>query len=594
MKTHSNEYAVKVNGFVEELERFNKGFNATFECVAVEFPEFNTVLKQICNSLGNLFDDTTHQSVLNVSRHIENLNTQRNICLDSIADDADKNASRFNALEARIVAVAEYVSKIRAQSEDLSLFALNTRLMTKETRGSAAATFKSITSELTQAAKSIELQNKALIAALDTTRADMGEKQAKQQGLEEKIIEKALDVEVAITDATSRFDTALDQLKMTMTESFKTQEQLEPVIRDLMLKIQRQDIVRQALEHLSFVWTQIGQRTYPLDSKAHSSDQMTGETQNVVQNLNFLTEGTRLSNHLYVDCRSSAIEFLDNMTGALEKVSGCCGEFSKFQDIMGDAAEFKACIRAPIAAFSDLLQSMDDIATELERTATARSEMLSSMQALRRVLTSFSSVLKDLNVLEIVLRIEGTCDASISRDVVILSNEFREIHHGILISIREIRKEILEIRDGIHTYLTGDQKRFHSLLSAFKAEWEDTRNNIEDALSLFVQVYAKAATLYQRIHSSSVHLVNDAGMLRSQLPDIDSIQSLFREIREQAEYRKNEIIATCDDTVNPYARSTELDEIVGRFSVFSQKLAARDVLDVSIEQGDDEGELTLF
>jgi hypothetical protein len=345
-------------------------------------------------------------------------------------------------------------------------------------------------------------------------------------------------------------------------------------IRKVMNSIQRQDILRQGLDHVTMVL-----------HEAESS----AAAHNTAEILIFRHQVGNL-----------ASELIGNIREDLAKLVGeVFGEFAELKDSterlvvsQSEAArELAACLEDEAKTSKASAEAVRQAVAVFDEYQQANDELHNFVRELSPSLRELESVAGYLRTVDILIKIEVSRSDNLVRASTIavqVTNTRKNLEQLVNVAV-DRKVELAEHLQKVRSALSDVSARRHSLVKSS-----------EDALVQSEDTHLEASRYMTEIASLAVEGREVAGLtltfsdkLKQFLDSVAALALTQQSCTAMASQAQQQLLAMGIDPVN-VATTGKLKELVQKFTILSHKEVAASVVDFDVEQGDDGGTLTLF
>ncbi|MBN2714304.1 MAG: hypothetical protein JXX14_00535 [Deltaproteobacteria bacterium] len=566
----------------ERISVFLKQLDTVFAHIASQLPAQLSLIESATEVIG---PENDALAAVEIPRRLNEFEQQKNGIDSKIRNELDVFTTALEKAQKALDQVQRHTLEIQHNCDNLNLFSLNTRLATKQSQGVSASTFRAITLELTERSRIIATLATQLQQTLNNALGEFGQIKETQKKLTASLDELAQKQQAA----TETGHLHMKQMNAELCEIFMHASQLSdalrPKVRHIMVHIQEQDIIRQSLAHIQRVLLQ-----------SRSVDNMS-----TAERARFIQQASELSVTLISQSHTQLGRFVAETKDQLNELTLLGDYVKRLEEVHTLRADFQQHILTPVDYIEQqnaLLQSLLDI---LNQTAGRWQYMQKELQHTSITGRTMKSVANELTLLEVTMRINGQNDPLLETETNALAADFRQIYTTIRKSLNQISHTNSEI---IESSVTFDSKELTleriamltSTLGGFKS----------DAMNAVDEFYT---TLSHRIHAG-VQMIQFAADAKARL---EKLMTSYPDEAESATYLNHasdyaahlmQHPSDFTDSINSHADThtqasqghahAQLTQLISEFAVLTQKITAGTLLDINMEQGDDEGELTLF
>lgn len=554
------------------VRSYQGGLEQTFVLIATEFPKIFSAITTLVDRSPDDKDLQTEsvRTILHQSREVAEDVRAELTSLMQANQRALETSEKVAAASAKIAAVVENVGRV---GWALSLTGLNASVMAAHTHDDGLA-FATLTHALTTLADDSAREARALQASA-TELARLGEHQASAQVRNAVEHRSALEgAEDHLRKATEGIADSVVAVSDIITDARARTRAAMATIARIMAAVQREDILRQKLDHLLIVLDELRVQEEPSSTPERE-----------VAHAAFMEQSGNLVNDLWVEVRDDVTSLVDDIVASLEQLRPAV-ELADLPMDSVDALRTRAL--QPMRELSERLASLEHAPKANLGTSAQALEL--GAAGMKKRLKEIHDCTRQLSVLHVLIRIEaartpaladaGTIATQIAgandqlRELLATSFEANASLDTQLESMRSTAKE-LERRDATVLRLTGaTQERTRTLDAA------------ADSLGAHLeQVRAHGANLRRNVEVFKREIEQFSTIAHGANVIVDISSRLTRDAAR--------VLAAHGDVQRPPV-SPRMLELIDRFTVLSHKTIAAGIVDVTVESGDAGGDVTLF
>jgi len=504
----------------------------------------------------------------------------------------ESDVNVYQALSSQIEEVrnlGSFIEGIRDDSTNMELISLNAMTVALKAGGSGRA-FSYITEELKRLStktieltESITLQGSMLLNAFSAfsgrlkSLADMEEKMF--GGFREQVGESFTGFLTGITSIKTTFGGLREKTAGVYTKLMKIMEE-----------IQKQDLIRQSIDHIVISLEELQN----IDGKASKEEKM--------NELAFMKALPELCLHVLEYIRGIVHEslsvFIMNIIDSETLIESIEQDRKNFlartmDDKSPDSIgwHFKRSREALDRLFDDLFEAFQS----KKNVVNHSSDIIKQVRSLDESFKSFSNLISRFHTIDVASRIEIAKQAVLRQ----MSGTVDEMTR----LTKRIEEDVDKSISATSGFLGGVRKSLDNYRIEYVTQSRLVQNSTEklrhkqtrllaskDGLSESIMNYRLFTDEFlQRFQTSK----DDLGKVRDLLEEIDAVQETLESIRDTAsESLQDELNATGLQEWN--ISSSRLNEVISRFTIFTHKKAAGDLVGLAVEEGSAPGDIVLF
>ena len=589
----AEHHAIRVAS--KSISRFIVEMDADFELIAANLLSFQELHEELTAALAEFGFGFGEGKIHRLHGETQALMVEMLSYIDDRSDAVSRVVSWLSAVEKPLEGALGGLTRIVSDCTDLMLLSINAKLLANEQTGNVGDTFSVITQELNQKSKEM----KGIALELGNTIRSFGAKieethraqQQIQRLFRDEIAGRAVDVETCY----KQFEETDVEIAETISSSKAQAATLGPNLAALMNALQKQDILRQGLEHIIGVLSEIDSCGYVFDQ---SPGEIFGEEEIrlAVGETAFARSTLSLSKSLYEDTMKNTASFFDEVSDGLRRF----GEVAGVIDALGrswsnERREVVEKILRPARIVPEIraqLTILDGlVVAEIKRLET----VVSVLFGLSRKLENMRQMALDLSVIENGMRIKTAKSDILKNECEYLAAEIRKKNRDLVQSAESAQKVVIDIAEGGTNLLKNKLARYEVETSGIQKKADRLLLALEEETSNLSGFIERLVISGKRSGEMSETFLGTVSGFREQLfsRDVtDAFEQTAEIINARASFFKKKT-SLSDDAMAAETRM-RLKTIVDRFAVFSQKKIAKSVVDVDVIKGDAEGELTLF
>ncbi|MBN2341668.1 MAG: hypothetical protein JXR45_09270 [Deltaproteobacteria bacterium] len=577
---HHSAISRQAETLLQGLEAFLVQFNSTFLVIATELPVQVRAVQQLMSPISDIaegqFPSNMMTQISQMHRQIDGTKSELDVRLERLDN-------RYNLLKKRFDNIDSQLQVIECRCDDLNLFSLNTRLATKATTGIAASTFRAITSELTERSRIMSAFAHSLGNQLKEVFGEYRQNQEKKNEVGEQFEKLNQQLEDSMRNASHTFGATAAEIQHYLVEAEQLLAKLTPITKNLMVKIQEQDIVRQALEHVAEVLREVHQVSAALQTQ-------TGP--HALRDAVFVQQAAALAGSLLNESRQSANEFIAHTLDGLSMLENISQTIGQLQNVAEQKEQYSQNIDHPIALLQSRNQMLNDHLAIIHENVAGWTDISNGLARTATERINLRNSATELNMLEISMRINGSMDTELEKETQNLAKEFREIFCDIKNALAQSGDEIEATRDELQ-WNADNTLEIDDTILQLTTHIENIRHDALLSLTNLTEEITSAVSQAKTIQSLSTDRTNQLRNLLAMFPEEQAVTAFMA---DAAEYGSGFPSETNMETLPAHhiAPDERIQSLVSGFAVFSQKMTAQHTISMEIEQGDEEGELTLF
>lgn len=578
MTESEQQFHIASSTMVECITDFSSQLDTVFSHIASNLPNQLSLIESVSASLG---PDNNPMATANIPDRLTGFEHNKNSIDSNVRNGLLRFSTVLTTAEASLEQVQTHTTEIEDNCDNLNLFSLNTRLATKHSLGISASTFRAITLELTERSRSIATLAAQLQQTLRHAVVEFGQIKGTQKALTISLDQLAIKQQTATETTKLHMNQLQTDLSEIQLNANQLSEALRPRVQHIMIHIQEQDIIRQSLAHIQKVLRQSG----------NTGDmEPAGKAQ-------FIQQACELSATLIAESRQHLTRFVAETENGLNELTQLGDHIKKLKSILASRNDLTQHILAPVDYLMQQNTLLKSLLDTLNETSGKWQHMRLQLKATSVTGRTMKSIATDLALLEVTMRINGTNDPTLETETNALATDFRQIYTAIRQSLKQISKmntEILEQSISLDMLDSTLQQiaALDSTLSLFRA----------DAIDAIAKFYTVLTQSVQTVDLMTGFAADAEERLQKMMTCFPEEKDLFALVQLAGEYASH-ILQQVPVTGNPIndqptvskgKTSAQLAELISEFAVFTQKMTAGALMDISMEQGDEEGELTLF
>ncbi len=495
-------------------------------------------------------------------------------------------------IEPPLVALRETIAAVIPKASDLKLISINA-LVSARRVGSGGDVIGIITQQLIEASRSLSQLTTEFVDEISGIQRRMEEREQADRKMLSILGELSVIAGRDILDAQRLILKDLSQIQDTARRTADHIQRILASIGEIMGVVQKQDLIRQGILHISVVLQEIATQPSTPSSPVSGGAGREG----AAEILTFQQKAGELCGRLYEENRSELDTFLRE-TGAL--LTNLDEVLSRLGDLLSGSCAPQLrpeTILAPLQKLRFSLGRVCGIDEHCRETRALGGEICRSSHNIAMRLEKLGKLAGDTSNIELMMRVKTAHQADLATSVSHLSQDIKKLvksieHHA------GIASRCIEQIDELSSCATGrrlDDERDASPLGDLEARLDALGSEIERSLGQLNQVLAVLSQEVEEVRRSCNRFRPEFERLRDLFQGKVELVDLFAEIRKRADLDMQRLRqAEPEALAEGSAGNGTFETLIERFTVLAHKKLAQDVSGVRVEDGDQAGRLTLF
>ena len=514
---------------------------------------------------------------------------------DQFQSMAERDSHLFDQLRAAVGNLQEIsasIEHIRLDSEDMEIVSLNAMTVALKA-GNAGRAFSYITEELKKLSNrtvalsdDVSRRGNALIESFSHFEAELEQTRTVQGELLDTFRERI----------TRTFEDFSRVVQTTIRETRDLRDRsgtLQTPINGMMETIQLQDLIRQSIDHIILALEEV------------KPEEALSSTEEVLDELAFLRDIPRLATALINDVAeqidastASFLSLTDNAEKCLQDLERERRLFlsgTRSAESSSDNVTFEALMREMTAILEELLRDLNRNLKRKENLVKRSDEIAGSVEELQDTFRVFQTLVSRFHSIDIAARIEVAKQStlrSMENSTEQMTRLTRKIGDDVESSLAVTRSFIDSTAVVMNSFREAHREevlfagRFQQDMQSYVDMLHTDRDHITGIVGNFSLFTDRFFQVFTRSKENGKKLQETADEIRKLIKKIDSMKQDI-EKRYQQTLRENDV---SDWTIE----DNRLREIIERFTIFTQKQQAGELVGFEIEQGTAAGDVTLF
>jgi hypothetical protein len=570
-----------VGGAIVRLRRFQRKFSKLFELMSESLPRVHADVSELCERLDELQHANEGHPLTIALRATRTLETRFRGELERIRIHTQHILSLGREVTGSVNDIARTVQEVDVLSRRLGLIGLNAGVTAIRT-GAEGRAFSVLTVELGVIKDSALRGAKRVRDATDVVRQcadDLLHIDAEVQARLDEVDAHAPERVDLVTTTILR---QVDRLLSTLAASSSRSRAILDPICTIMNSIQRQDILRQGIDHVDLVLTEL----------RDEYDLLVGhDPPHIGEYLRFQQKGGNLSASLLKSIDGELVKLCGDVDRQLEAIVTAAVVLADVRSELGEGnvrsftSPFEALEEtlSQLVQHASLLGTCEGIARRLDGAAHRVSEQLGELDTLAR----------QLRMVNVFLRIEVARSDALSRGGTICQ-ELETTFHSFVAFVAAAEASLKKARENV-TKLEASARAACDLASGIEVLRLNVACHAEATQQAANNFVRELDTVVKAGHETAQHASDFSGRVRRFSASIDSQREVNHEctaLSVEAEALLAEIGE--DDAALDEAAQTKIEAIIDRFTIFSHKEIAQALQLGEAREGGSGGELTLF
>lgn len=603
------QYRVKASDYKRDTESISERLTAmqdmtaeVFLTIANKLPAINDGLHGVETEADSLLEYFYRESSFldegdkQAAGDLNRLNNASRYLIE-IASSQGEALVKIQQMMTRIDNIKASTESIRDFSADMEMLSLNAAIVAIKA-GELGRTLNPITDELKKMANtSIVLidgivQNSDELVSTYNEFHELTEKQVRYYKADADKNSESLAIKYeGLQTGIEHLITAINGTNLAVREARQS-------ISAIMNALQVQDILRQCTDHIQLA---LDEAKAEIDMLVETRHAGAIKPEQLLDAIKFQEEVPNLCIRLLLDVRVRLAESAQSLVA----------EFKRIDSLM---AGLNACAVTDASgtlknsAVSELDESFQEVGVVIAETAQMISNTANSWEQLRNTAEKLTAIMGALekqfqklkkstnfHFINIPVKIEVARSFGQSKD-----GELAEHVDGLAQYIStELKKSYKDVLES-HEFLNQLVVSMHKDKQAVDVRLDSIAADIEDVLGKFNQVKEQVKIAFKGVCQ---HVGDLSVLVQASLADLDRVSNLadetteleneLRGLVEVARQTKSSLLAVIGDT-DWQIHDDRLKGIVEKFTVLSHKKIAESLYDITVEEGNHEGELILF
>lgn len=514
---------------------------------------------------------------------------------------SERDSELFERLQVgigQLETIAAAIADIRADSEDMELVSLNAMTVALKA-GTAGRAFSYITEELKRLAnRTINLSEEITGRGNDLITNFRGLEEILEDArtFQSQLVESAQN---RIDDGLSALETAVQRTIADLKELRDESSRLQEPVNGMMEAIQLQDLIRQSIDHIIIA----------LDAMQPEDDLLTDTA--LLDELSFMRQIPGLASRLIDDVAeqidASVSTFLSLTSNAETKLSelehaqrsflASNVEVGVYTDEHKDEGAVTLDERFHHASemLQTLLNDLEHNIKKKESLVVRSGSITKEVQELESQFQTFTILVNRFHSIDIASRIEVAKQTVLrqmgtsAEQMTALTRTIENDVNRSLEATQEFIKSTSTIIDSHHIHFEEENRLVHSISESIRTRYR-TLEESREAIIRVVSGFSLFTNGFVKVFQTS----KDNGTRLS------SLSSRIRDLKSELEQIQTVIDARYDEELHKQGLSSwsiendRLRSIIERFTIFTHKQQAGDIVGFDIEEGVEAGDVTLF
>jgi len=359
-------------------------------------------------------------------------------------------------------------------------------------------------------------------------------------------------------------------------------------IQQTMVAIQREDLLRQGMDHVSMSLEQLGEAFDALQPDAAGAEV---SPKDVAGFLSFQQQVGELGNSMLLQLERELSTLLSDLGRSLGLLS------ETVTAIQTDAPRaLRACTDlSPMAGrLSTLVAQLGEPAAELPRCRQVAGRLKALAEALGDALGRLAELMRSIRMVRVLMEMETARHGNLAA-AAFLAQDIAKCQTGLAaaagraeVSSRELGKLVHHISE-----LTGDLGAYGRRADAIGEQVDRQACSMERAATRFSEQLQSLVQASRSIHLQVGILQEHAKRLGASTKESEAVSVLCAQLAAEAD-RLRHCLAARGVAATQVDAQASMEALMSRFTRVSHKELAGQLVDVQVEKGDEGGELTLF
>jgi methyl-accepting chemotaxis protein len=528
--------------------------------------------------------------------------------VSTIRDEMEQSATTFQAMSQRddelfsrlqngisqLETISGSIGDIRRDSEDMELVSLNAMTVALKA-GTAGRAFSYITEELKR------LANRTIGLSEEISKRG-GELIENFQHLENSLDDArtfqgdlVAGVQNRIATGLDELDTAVQTTVSNLTELREESAELQRPVNGMMEAIQLQDLIRQSIDHIILA----------LEAIKPESDLVTDTA--LLDELAFTRQIPALASRLIDDVAEqidgSVNTFLSLTTEAEQKLSELqAAQHSFLNGNSGPASTSPASDTSLDARFRHASQMLQTLLDDLEHNIKKKESLVSrsgaitkEVEELESQFKTFTTLVNRFHSIDVASRIE-VAKQEVLRQMGTSAEQMTTLTQTIetdvnrsLEATQEFIKSTSVIIERHHAHFQEENRFVHDFSSSIR----DRYQALADSRQAVIQVVGGFSLFTDGFVDVFATSTNNGRRLSALSDRIRGLKSDLSRMQDAIDRRYDDELAA--QGIDSWTiENDRLKEIIERFTIFTHKQQAGDLVGLNVEQGVEAGDITMF
>lgn len=580
-----------VAGPITQIELFQKEFEAVFAMLAERLPRLAGEVSAMSQAVRALRDDVGQESLAGALNATVEAATELQAQLRQVVA---LNQTVVDAASPLVTAVTEMSSTLDGiirLSRNLALTGLNASVAAAHT-GQEGVAFATLTTALRSLADDSDRQAKKVRDVSHEIRDRAHVLLQVQRELETDFLQATERGSAAVRSAVDELQEALTDV-VRMAESVAARaDGARAAIGTAMSALQRQDILRQGMDHVVLVLGELPAEYSRLASLTRSEDD-DACARSGSQFVLFQSRAAKLAGELIADIDRDLAALVADVSAPVAELRSASQELTVVH--RARTSEVRARLLTPSAAVQTTLAGLprlSDIVQRYDGITLSLSQLVASLPS---HLADFVDIERRLRVVAVLVKIEvARCDSlanagTIAAELGASADSLKAFLKATHVTIGSFLQQI------------GRLKRASSSVSQHQGPLALARERLASASQSVQTAGERYVGGLDQASQAGTRLANDVSIFEARLAKFVASMKTHEAIREgcaavaaSAEQARAALIDAGAARPTDELSSGKMQELIDRFTFVAHKELARSMADVSVESGDAGGELTLF
>ena len=502
------------------------------------------------------------------------------------------------------------IHEISLISEDIELLSYNAGFVAGRV-GSAGSAFMYIAREI----KKLSNHTRKLVERMQVSTKklvhDYNWFSERIQDIGNKADSELKHIDKKLTSAFNRYETGLQTIANILLESLRRTESAKKRVPDIMVSLQLQDILHQSLDSLikanEDIVKAVQQKNRKENPDADENERVARIDESTAKIAIYTRIALDLNRQIYSRAKETVTktrEYMLKLREELEDIeqekSNLIDFFAKKQSELGYRSSIELIFDESVEVMRDMLEFLENTIVEKRNAHDQGKVLLENMQDIQSCFDSIEKVIKNFTLIKVASKMEIARDEELSRNITASSEMFEEL------TVR-MEQLLVGLRSGLKmadkSINQGLEQLEHNLLAQVESVARVRENvgesitrleKMRDSINEAILSLGKGTTeLFQLVRESLLEVDELEKAIESML----ELERMYARVQARTEdlrkhFRRHYPDKFSED-LNQYVFD-ELADTVDRFTVFENKELAGMASGLEVEEGDAEGELTLF